>query len=219
MSALVVTGETEELTKLYRLGTRMLASLLFPVAMVLAVFAEDLVCIWTGNPDLATSVAPIISILSIGSALHGVMYFPYALQLAHGNTAIALRVNTILMVVLTPMLILLALTYGAVGGAVAWFILHLFNVFLATWITHRHFLKGMGTRWLCHDIGLPMVFLIVAGLFTQYVIQGLESPVYIKLIGGFAVALLVSIISILTSSPLRVEILSWLRREKITPAI
>lgn len=68
-SALVVTGEIEKLVGLYRLGTRMLATLLFPIAMVLALFAEDLVHVWAGDPVIAASVAPIITLLVL-SLIH-----------------------------------------------------------------------------------------------------------------------------------------------------
>jgi len=219
MSALVTTGDTDKLTELYRLGTRMLASLLFPAAMVLAVFAEDLVCMWTGNPDLASSVAPIISLLAIGSSLHGVMYFPYALQLAYGNTGLALRINSILVLVLTPLLIFFALKYGALGGAVAWLMLHVANIFLATWLTHRHFLIGQGGSWLIHDVGVPLVILILTGILAQYVIQEMDSPTYMKLIGGCMLALVASVFSISTSSKLRAVTSNWLRLRNSSPAV
>ena len=59
LSALVVTGETEKLTDLYRIGTRMLGTVLFPIAMAFAVFAEEILRVWTGNPALSSSVAPV----------------------------------------------------------------------------------------------------------------------------------------------------------------
>jgi O-antigen/teichoic acid export membrane protein len=112
-SALVVSGDTEKLTELYRLATRFLASLLFPAAMLLALFAEDLVLVWTGNAALASRVAPVIAFLSLGSALHGVMFLPYALQLAYGMTRLILRNNVILVVVLIPLIIFCSVSYGA----------------------------------------------------------------------------------------------------------
>ncbi|HUV22263.1 MAG TPA: oligosaccharide flippase family protein, partial [Gammaproteobacteria bacterium] len=82
-SALVESGSNDKIVELYRLGSRMLAIVIFPIAMVFVVFAGDIVLVWTGSPDTAAKVAPLISLLVIGSALNGVMYFPYALQLAY----------------------------------------------------------------------------------------------------------------------------------------
>lgn len=45
---------------------------------MLAFFAEDLVRVWTGDSEIAATVAPMIAFLAIGSALNGVMYFRYA---------------------------------------------------------------------------------------------------------------------------------------------
>jgi O-antigen/teichoic acid export membrane protein len=211
-SELVVTGDEEKLTNLYRLGTRMLATVLFPIAMVLVVFSNDLVHIWTGNPSLASSVAPIISILAIGTALHGVMYFPYALQLANGMTRLPLMINTILMIVLVPLIVAFALTYGALGGAMAWLTLHILYLFLGTWMTHRYLLKGVGGKWLLHDVGLPLLLSIFTGLIGYFVVQGYVSQTYIKLTGASVLTLLAISLSLFVSPQMRLAIRNSLEK-------
>jgi O-antigen/teichoic acid export membrane protein len=217
-SVLVATGDTKQLIQLYRVGTCMLATVIFPIAMVLVVFAEDLVFVWTGNPSIASSIAPIIALLAAGSALHGVMYFPYALQLAYGMARLPLTINAILMIVLVPLIIFFALTYGALGGAMAWLVLHVLYVLLGTWMTHRRLLKGIGIRWLLQDVGLPLILSILTGLVGHYVAQSEEYAVFLKLIGGGALALVASVFSISVSPQLRMAILSNLRRKKIAVA-
>lgn len=214
MTALVATGDTAKLIDLYRLGTRMLATVLFPIAMVLAVFAEDLVLVWTGNPSIASSVAPVIALLAIGSALHGVMYFPYALQLAYGMTRLPLAINTILMIALVPLIIVFVLKYGAMGGAMAWLALHVLYVLLGTWLTHRRLLKGLGAKWLLQDVGIPLMLSILVGLVGHYVAQSEEYSVFMKLISGGTLALVASALSILASPQLRTAMLSSMRLKK-----
>lgn len=219
MTALVATGETEKLTDLYRLGTRMLAAVIFPVAMVLAIFAGDLVLVWTGNPGIASSVAPVIALLAIGSALHGMMHFPYALQLAYGITRLPLTINAILMIVLVPLIIFFALKYGALGGAMAWLALHVLYVLLGTWLTHRRLLKGVGAKWLLQDVGMPLILSIIVGLIGRhYVAQSEEYSVFMKLIGGGTLALVASALSIAVSHQLRTAIQSSLKWKKKTAA-
>lgn len=213
-SAYVATGETEKLISLYRLGTRMLASVIFPIAMVLAVFAEDLVLVWTGNPNIASSVAPVIALLAMGSALHGVMYFPYALQLAFGMTRLPLTINAILMVILVPLIILFALNYGALGGAMAWLVLHVLYVLIGTWITHRRMLIGVGARWLLQDVGVPLMLSIMVGLIGRYIAQNEGYSVVLKLISGGTLALIASAFSIAVSQQLRTAVLSSFRWKK-----
>ncbi len=207
-TALVASGETEKLADLYRLGTRLLATVLFPIAMVLAVFAEDLVSLWTGNPAIAASVAPIVTLLAIGSALHGMMYFPYALQLSYGMTRLPLTINAILMVVLVPLIIFLTLSYGTLGGAMAWLVLHVLYVMLGTWLTHRRLLKGMGGKWLFQDVGIPLVLSLLVGLVGHYAIQGAAYSDYVELVYGGALVLLASLLSLAVSPQLRAVLLN-----------
>jgi O-antigen/teichoic acid export membrane protein len=155
-SVLVASGDTAGLAALYRSSTRLLSAGLFPVAFVLVFFGEDVVRLWTGDAALAASVRPIVALLAAGTALHGVMYVPHALQLAYGKTRLALAIDTILMVGLVPLMIALALSYGVIGGALAWFLLHIGYVAIGTWMTHRHLLRGTGRAWLLVDVGLPL---------------------------------------------------------------
>jgi O-antigen/teichoic acid export membrane protein len=201
-SALAVTGDTEKLTDFYRLSTRILAIVLFPVAMMLAVFAEDLVRIWTGNPSLASSVAPVIALLAIGSALNGIMYIPHALQLAFGMTRLPIIINGTLMIFILPLIIFFALSYGAAGGAIAWFMLHAFYVLLSTWLTHRHLLRGLGKRWLFNDVGVPFGLTLIAGMAAKYICQGNECSVFIKLAIGSSLTFLTVVVCVLLTPKL-----------------
>lgn len=209
-SELVATGDTEKLTSLYRQGSRLTASILFPIAMVLALFSEDLMRVWTGNPGLALSVAPIISILVIGSALHGIMHFPYALQLSYGMTRLPLTINSILMLILVPLIVYFALTYGAQGGAIAWLVLHVLYVILGTWLTHSRLLKGLGGRWLFQDVGIPLALSFLVGLVGRYAIERAEYSTNLKLIGGVALGLLAITLSLSVSPKLRANLLNGL---------
>lgn len=214
LSTLVVTGNLEKLTELYRLGTRMLAIVLFPIAMVLAVFSEGLVRIWTGNQDIATNVSPVISLLVIGSALNGVMFFPYALQLAYGMTWIPLTINIVLMCLLAPLIIFLAQTYGALGGAMAWLTAEVVYVMLGSWLTHRYLLKGLAGRWLFQDVGIPLALSILAGFVGHYVTNGLEYSVYVKLIWGVGLAVFYSILALWLSPQLRFAVWNYMGWKK-----
>jgi O-antigen/teichoic acid export membrane protein len=156
-SLLVATGNEAEIRQLYRIGTRLFATVLFPVAFVVVAFAHEIVAIWTGDAALAEKVAPLLSMLSVGTALHGVMFFPYALQLAYGIPRLALKINLLLLVLLAPLTIVLASRLGALGGAMAWLILQSAYVPLGCWLTHRKLLTDVGAQWLILDVTKPLV--------------------------------------------------------------
>jgi len=164
LSALVVGADSRKLLDFYRSGTRLLASILFPITMAAVVCSRDLFFLWTGDPGLASSVMPIVSLLLIGTALNGVMIFPYALQLAFGMTRLPLTIASSLLFIHIPLTYFLAKSYGAVGGASAWPILNILYIILGTWMTHRHMLKGIAVRWITRDVALPLaISLLVIG--------------------------------------------------------
>lgn len=203
-SALVASEDIERLRELYGLGTRFVATLLFPVAVTVALFARPLVQLWTGNPSLAASAAPVVSLLVLGGAIHGVMYFPYALQLAFGKPRLALTINVILIAFMVPLMIALTLSYAEIGAAMAWLVLHVCYLLLGTWLTHRHLLKDQGMHWILYDIGIPLLTSVaVALLATRLVVMDDLNSGYRALSHAAAVALGAALLSLACSPGLR----------------
>jgi O-antigen/teichoic acid export membrane protein len=166
-SGLVQSGDAVHLVQTYRLSVRLLGTILFPIAMLFSVFPEELIQAWTGDPELARAIGPLLPILAIGTALHGVMYVPFALQLAYGTTKLPLTISVILLAVATPLTVVLVLAYGALGGALAWLALHSLYLVLGTWMTHRHVLKGLGLKVIAFDIGVPLAAATSVGLLAR----------------------------------------------------
>src|SRR5262249_11860227 len=146
-----------QVVELYRNGTRLLGTLLFPAVLVVSLFGTELLTAWTHNPQLASEVAPIVRFMVLGTAFHGVMNFPYAVQLAYGETRLPLGINIVLIVVLVPLLLVLTSRYGAVGAAMAWFGLHTTYLVVGTILTHRMLLRGLAARWLSTDVAIPLL--------------------------------------------------------------
>lgn len=163
-TALVTRQDNEALVTLYRAWTRAFASSIFPMFMGLAVSSMHLLWIWTGDRAVATNLALPLTLLCAGTALHCVMFFPYALQLAHGTTRLSLIINSILIAVAIPLIAGLALTFGLIGGAAAVLLWHLMYFSLGSWLTHRTLLRSHGMKWVCADVGVPLCICMVLGL-------------------------------------------------------
>jgi O-antigen/teichoic acid export membrane protein len=202
-SSLIATGDQDILIQTYHLTTRLLGTVLFPIAMLLVFYSYELVFIWTNNADIASNTAPLISILALGSALHGVMYIPYALQLAYGLARLTLTISSFLVLLLFPLIIVFVLRYGAIGGAMAWLILHILYILLGPWLTHRSVLKGIGAIWLFRDVGVPLLITILISSLGYFLTKWIESPSYIKLLVGFLSATLAFIVSVSITPQLR----------------
>jgi len=196
LSELVATGNTEKIIDLYRTGTRIFLALFFPIAITAAIFSVDLLYLWTENEALAISTAPIVSLLIIGTALNGVMHFPYALQLAYGTTRIAIVTNIILILLTVPITIILTNHYGATGGAAGWAILNLIYIFLGTYLTHRTLLIELGNKWLISDVAYPLCMaILIAGIGGKLAQIGDHSH-YANLLIGSGLALLATILTL-----------------------
>lgn len=191
-SSLAASGADDQLWHLYRLATRLMGCFLFPMAMVLAVDARDVLFVWTGNAEVASLVAPMVSFLALGSALHGVMYIPHALQLAHGLVRLPLTINLSLLVVFSPLLLFMAIRHGGEGAAVTWLILHVMYAVLSTWLTHRQLFVGQGRTWLLRDVAMPLAISVVTGL----VAWGLLREPGLSLLGRLAVVGLAALVSL-----------------------
>ena len=155
-----------ELASLYRLATKAFATVLFPCACFVAMFAQPLLAAWTHDPRVAEQAAPLLSLLIIGTALNGIMNLPYALQLASGRVRLAFLIALSLCCILVPLLIIFALRWHALGGAIAWCTLNVLYLFYGSWLTHRRLLPGMLFKWLFIDVGVP------AGLSLGIVVGG-----------------------------------------------
>jgi O-antigen/teichoic acid export membrane protein len=214
LSLLVAAGQTEQLINLYRQGTRAYTLILFSLTMFLAVFSQELVSLWLHNPGIAADVAPIVSVLVIGSGLHGIMFFPFALQLAHGTTRLPLLINSILMIALFPSIIFLSLRYGALGAAWAWLSLHVLYVLLGTWLTHRSLLRGLGWIWFSRDVGISLLVALIFGFSAYSVNRWLPWPDLARMaLGTILTWGMMACSWKMLSEPIRAEIYAKLRHQ------
>lgn len=174
MTALVARRDDAGLSSFYITGSCLLASVLFPIAATGAVFSHELLLVWTRDSSLADGAAPLVSLLLVGTALNGVMLFPYALQLSSGLTRLPLLICLLLIMLLVPLTIVFTRSYGAIGGAAAWATLNLTYVAVGVWMTHRKLLAGIGAKWVSSCVLIPGVCSSVVLLGCKRAIHSLD---------------------------------------------
>lgn len=161
---LVSLADQAGLAQLYHKSCQLVSVLIFPVAAVIALFAYEILAVWTGNPATAERTALLMTILITGTAIHGLMLIPYALQLANGWTSLALYVNSAAVVLLVPLIFFMTRAHGAVGGASVWLILNSGYVLVTIYFMHRRLLPGEKWNWYRKDVLYPLAAsLAVAG--------------------------------------------------------
>lgn len=160
-SSLIHEGNNAKLVDFYHTSSQAMAALVFPVAMLIAFFSQEVLYIWTGNAVLAQQGAWILAFLIIGNACNGIMNIPYALQLASGWTKLAFWINVGAIVLLVPAIWWAATYFGAAGAAAVWAILNLGYVLLTPHIMHRRLLPKEKASWYIKSFLVPLLVCVM----------------------------------------------------------
>ena len=176
-------------------------------AMILILLAQPLMAFWTGNEQLAADVAPLMSLLLLAYALHGVMHVPYSLMLAHGETRSMFVIYIILIVAMVPLTATLSILYGVIGGAFAQLLLFISYLFVGAGVVHRSCLRGYATAWLSKDVGVPLSISILSGLLAFLIISILEGGTFTKIVTAL-IFWLGTVLAIIYASPFLRSIIS-----------
>ena len=147
LSGLAASDDPAAVGARYRSVSEVTTVLVAPAAAVLAVFSEEIVTLWLREPATVEQVAPLLGILAIGYGIQAVGACPYALQVAHGWTRLALVSNLVALVVQVPLVIALVVAYGPTGAAVAWALLSAAHVGVTVTLMHRRVLAGQLAAW------------------------------------------------------------------------
>ncbi|MGN6705941.1 MAG: lipopolysaccharide biosynthesis protein [Rhodanobacter sp.] len=186
-SALIARGDTVALEYLYGSATKLFATALFALAFGVVFQTRPLVTLWLGNATVAADIAPVSAWLAVGSALNGIMYFPYSLQLASGQPRLAFVIAVGLLILVIPTVLLLAERLGTSGAALAWATVNLFYMVAGTWLTGRKVMAFAGLPWLLRNVSIPVLATFVPALIGAWICRMLVvEPLTALGIGGVA---------------------------------
>lgn len=155
LTELVERGESKKVIETYHKLSQLLTLIVVPIALVLSFFSEHVMLLWTRDSALTTAVAPLVSLLVIGTMLNGLMHIPYNLQLAHGWTRFAVIVNSVSVLILVPAIYFGVSKYGAIASAIVWLILNIGYIAFALPFMHRKLLPTELWRWYRQDVFVP----------------------------------------------------------------
>jgi O-antigen/teichoic acid export membrane protein len=162
-SAMVASGEFEKLEVSYLVWTGMFCAVFFPASMMVAAGALPLLKIWMGDSSVAAGTAPLVSLIAAGSAIHGAMYFPFALQVGIGDSRTPLLINSIILAAYVPILISFIVWKGVLGAALAWPVTMTLYAIVGTIITHRIALRAVAAKWVIQEVGISLLICLFIG--------------------------------------------------------
>lgn len=198
------------LAAVYHQGAQLVTVLTAPAALLLSFFAAEVIFVWSGKPGLAENTAPIMSVLVLGTFLHGVTSMPYQLQIAHGWTSLAIKTNVVAVMLVIPAIFWTVPRYGPVGAAWIWMGLNAAYTLIIIQFMHRRLLPDEKWRWYFSDVLLPISgaagVMLLAQLFRPASYQSrLQCLVFLLIAGCLSLAA-----SIALARHIRNRLLAWI---------
>jgi len=169
LTGLVASEDSNGLTRLYHRTCALVAVATIPAGMTVALFAGDLIRVWTGSAIIAQRAGLVASLLLGGQLLQAISVVPFYVALAHGNVTLNLQINIASVLLITPLLIFLIIKYGIVGAGFSWLIINLCTLPPYIYFLHRRFLPGELQKWVLRDVLRPLLaalpIILLARLF------------------------------------------------------
>ncbi len=157
LSQLHASGDYDGLARPYHQGAQLVTVMLGSAAGVLIFYSDTFLQLWTQDADLARLTAPLLSLLVLGNLINGLMWIPYQMQLAHGWTSLAVRINIVNVAIIIPAILWVTPRYGAQGAAWIWVCMNAGSVMIGIPLMYRRILTGEKWRWYRQDILGPLL--------------------------------------------------------------
>jgi len=154
---LVTRGDSTLIRSAYHQAAQLVTVVTGASGIILIVFGDWILRLWTGDSILARQTAPFLSVLTLGSLLNGLMWIPYQMQLAYGWTTLTIKVNAAAVLILIPAILLLVPRFGAIAAAWVWVALNAGYLAFAIYFMHKRILKAEKWRWYYQDLAIPLV--------------------------------------------------------------
>lgn len=218
-SVLLAKGETEELKKVYHQGCKLVTLLVVPFATLLTLFSKEILFLWTQNASLVSHTWQLTSLVSVAVALHCLMFIPYMLTLAYGNTRLALYTNIVILLFLIPGIILSAMHFGGLGGAACWLCINIIYFAVNPGMIHRYYLKGQTAKWYMDDTIKPVVLGVSLLVVARFLLKDASMNNFSWLVSlailGFTAFSLTLLSSKSFSEPILMRIKTQLAKRRI----
>jgi O-antigen/teichoic acid export membrane protein len=206
---LAAKGDTVSLRVVYHQGAQLVTVLTGSGAIVMMVFGDTLLWLWTGNPSLTQKVAPLMAVLALGTLLNGLMWIPNQMMLAYGWTTLTIKVNIGAVGILVPAILWVVPRYGAIGAAWIWVTLNVGYVLITISMIHRRLFPLEKWRWYLQDVAVPLAVATTTAFLCRWFM-----PHGLGRFGDFSVLLITSagvlIASALAAPMVRNQIVRYL---------
>ncbi len=217
MVELLTQDDRIGLASLYHQGAQLVTVLTAPAVILLCVFAENVIFVWSGEPGLAENTAPILSVFVLGVFLNCLMHMPAQLQLASGWVSLGIKTNLVAVIILIPALFWVVPRYGVIGAAWIWVVLNAGYVLVAIQLMHRRLMANEKLKWYFADVLLPAMGTIATILFARQMHPANYASRWNEFLFLLLVGMLALMVSAMLANQVRPVLLDWVRKGAAAP--
>jgi len=202
LTELVARGEITGLAEAYHKFSQMLTLMVVPTALVLSLFSDEVLLLWTRNVTTTAAVASLVSLLAIGNMLNALTLMPFFLQLAYGWTRFAIVAMSISVLVLVPTTYVGITTYGVIAAPIIWIVFNVVYIVFALPFMYRRLIPAEMWRWYRQDIFVPALAVFAIVGFVRFLAPApvLDNP--LETMAVLAVAAIAALAAAILATPL-----------------
>jgi len=152
----VASNDVVGMSRSYHDAAQLVSVVAGSLAIVLIVYSETFLGLWTQDSHVAAQAAPMLSLLMLGNLLNCMMWVPYQAQLAYGWTGLAIRINSVAVLIVIPAILVTVPKFGAIAAAWVWVALNTGYILLGAQLMYRRIMSADRARWYFQDMILPL---------------------------------------------------------------
>jgi len=162
--------EAERAAHLYRRGIKYLFFLLFPITLIIVIFAKEGLTLWLGV-DFAQHSYRVLQLLALGVLLNGLASIPFAFIQGMGKPYVTAKFHVIELVFYVPCAWLMISKFGIIGAAFAWMLRVSIDAILLHNFSARYLVSqpGKDNHFALHLVLSISVLLVGLSLFSVIV--------------------------------------------------
>lgn len=170
---LIAVRNKKEFISAYHKFSQLMTIMIVPATLILSFFSKEVVFLWSHNEVLTSSVAPIVSIWVIGTALNGIMHIPYVAQLSYGWSRLTMVVNAFAIIVIIPLFLYLVPLYGVLSAAWIWVGINAGYILVSIAYMHKKILKKEKWEWYINDLFIPTLLSLIVVVLARKLLDEL----------------------------------------------
>jgi O-antigen/teichoic acid export membrane protein len=156
MVALVAVKRQADLAALHHTSSQLISVVVGTAAVILGVYSQEIIYVWSGNFALASTTSPILSVLTLAALANCYTYVGHNMQLVYGSTRVLVFINTAILVTICIAFPLIVTRYGLLGASYGWLIVSSLQMVVTLTWAHMRCLPGEWVSWLTCDVFAPL---------------------------------------------------------------